>query len=60
MAWRQHDIDDCNVMVLAYVEKGVRENKNYYLRRRLVETFGQTNRTVLINRLRLVAVLLGG
>jgi hypothetical protein len=47
-------------MVLAYVEKGVRENKNYYLRRRLVETFGQTNRTLLINRLRLVAVLLGG
>ena len=60
LAWQQHDIDDCNGLVLEYVERGVRENDSYYLRRKLVETFGQTNHTVLINRLRLVAVLLGG
>ena len=59
LKWQQHDIDDCNSMVLAYVQRGVRENKNYFLRRKLVETFGQTNHTVLINRMRLVAVLLG-
>jgi hypothetical protein len=60
LAWQQHDIDDCNSMVLSYVGRGVRENESYYLRRKLVETFGQTSHTVLINRLRLVAVLLGG
>lgn len=60
LAWQQHDIDDCNAMVLSYVERSVRENQSYYLLRKLVETFGQTNRKVLINRLRLVAVILGG
>lgn len=60
LAYRQLDIDRCNALIFAYVKRGVAENSNYYLRRKLVETFGQTNRAVLINRLRLVAVLLGG
>ncbi|NCF90404.1 MAG: hypothetical protein GWQ05_05515 [Verrucomicrobiaceae bacterium] len=60
LAYRQHDIDDCNHLVQTYVSRGVRENSSYYLRRRLVETFGQSHSDVLINRMRLVAVLLGG
>ena len=60
LAYRQHDIDDCNHLVQAYLLRGVRKNSSYYLRRRLVETFGQSHSDVLINRMRLVAVLLGG
>ena len=60
LAYRQHDIDDCNHLVQSYVLRGVRENSRYYLRRRLVETFGQSHSGGLINRMRLVAVLLGG
>ncbi|MDB4527144.1 PEP/pyruvate-binding domain-containing protein [bacterium] len=60
LAYRQHDIDDCNHLVQSYVLRGVRENSSYYLRRRLVETFGQSHSGGLINRMRLVAVLLGG
>ncbi len=59
LAWQQHDIDDCNDLVLGYVVEAVKENSNYLLRRKLVEVFGQTNHTVLINRMRLTAVLLG-
>lgn len=60
LAYNGRDIDDCNNMIAAYVERGVRENERYYLRRKLVEGLGQTNRSVLINRMRLVACLLGG
>jgi len=60
LAYQQLDIDKCNAFVFAYVKRSVRQNKNYFLRRRLVDSFGQTNRAVLINRMRLVAVLLGG
>ena len=60
LGWQQHDIDDCNGLVLSYVQRGVRENSNYFLRRRLVECFGQTSHTKLIDHMRLVAVLLGG
>jgi hypothetical protein len=59
LAWRQHDIDDSNGMVLSYVEQAVNENGSYLLRRKLVEVFGQTNHSILINRMRLTANLLG-
>lgn len=60
LAYNQLDIDDCNGLIQSYVERGVRENSSYLLRRKLVESFGQTNRAVLVNRMRLVAVFLGG
>lgn len=60
LAYQQLDIDRCNALIFAYVKRGVTENSNYLLRRKLVESLGQTNRAVLINRLRLVSVLLGG
>lgn len=59
LAWQQHDIDDSNHMLLSYVERAVQMNGSYLRRRKLVEAFGQTNHDVLINRMRLVAVLLG-
>jgi hypothetical protein len=60
LAYDKLDIDRCNALVCAYVRRGVSLNKNYYLRRKLVESFGQSNQAVLVNRMRLVAVLLGG
>ncbi len=59
LAWSQHDIDDNNGMLLDYVIQAVNENGSFLLRRKLVEVFGQTSHTTLINRMRLVAVLLG-
>lgn len=60
LAYFQQDIDDTNDEVLAYALRAVQDNERYFLRRRIVETIGPTNRAVLVNRLRLVAVLLGG
>ncbi|MCB1100122.1 MAG: hypothetical protein KDN22_31450 [Verrucomicrobiae bacterium] len=60
LAYEKLDIDRCNALVCAYVRRGVSLNKNYYLRQKLVESFGQSNQAALVNRMRLVAVLLGG
>ncbi|MEM7387789.1 MAG: hypothetical protein AAF514_22875, partial [Verrucomicrobiota bacterium] len=60
LMYRQQDIDELNEVVLDYVRRGVVGNDNYLLRRKLVETFGQTSSAELVNRMRLVAVLLGG